>query len=76
MREMVEIKIGRKYVQAFRKMTGSQLRELGGVHERHDLFQVRPLEGDVLIGDMDVVRCVRGTTFFYTPKHINAGLSR
>ena len=71
--DLVEIKIGRKYVRSHRTTTGAQIRELGGVHETHDLFQIVYAEGDVLIGDTDLVRCVEGTKFFFAPKYINVG---
>lgn len=57
------------------ELTGAQLRELPDpdIPPDRDLYEVRPGEDDLLIGDTDVVRMRNGLRFFTAPGQINPG---
>jgi hypothetical protein len=57
------------------QMTGEQIRHVpaSSIPPNRDLYEVRPGETDVLIGNDDVVRIRDGLRFFTAPHHINPG---
>jgi hypothetical protein len=57
------------------QMTGEQIRHVPPtpIAADRDLYEVRPGEQDVLIGNADVVRIRDGLRFFTAPHHINPG---
>lgn len=56
-------------------MTGAQLRQvpLSPVPADRDLYEVRPGDDDLLLGNNDVVHIRDGLRFFTAPHHINPG---
>lgn len=56
-------------------MTGEQIRHVPPtpIPADRDLYEVRPGEDDLLIGDSDVVSIRDGLRFFTAPHHINPG---
>jgi hypothetical protein len=63
------------YTVTQKTMTGGQLRHVppDPIPETRDLYQVRPGETDLLIGDNDSVQMRNGLRFFTAPSHINPG---
>lgn len=59
------------------QLTGAQLRQLPAppIPADRDLYQVRPGEDDLLIGDLELVNMRNGLRFFTAPGHINPGRS-
>lgn len=57
------------------EMTGAELRHVPDppIPASRDLYEVRPGEQDLLIGDDDMVRIRDGLRFFTAPHHINPG---
>ena len=57
------------------ELTGTQLRALPTppVGADRDLYEIRPGESDLLIGDAVVVKMHDGLRFFTAPKQINPG---
>jgi hypothetical protein len=57
------------------QMTGEQLRHVppDPIPPDRDLYEVRPGETDLLIGNDDVVQIRDGLRFFTAPHHINPG---
>lgn len=57
------------------QMTGEQIRHVPPtpIPEDRDLYEVRPGEDDLLIGDSDTVNIRDGLRFFTAPHHINPG---
>jgi len=57
------------------QLTGAQLRQLPSppVGPDRDLYEIRPGETDLPIGDADVVKMHDGLRFFTAPKQINPG---
>jgi hypothetical protein len=57
------------------QMTGEQLRDVppSPIPPDRDLYEVRPGETDLLIGNGDVVQIRDGLRFFTAPHHINPG---
>ena len=60
------------------ELTGEQLRHVPPtpIPADRDLYEVRPGEDDLLIGNNDVVQMRDGLRFFTAPAHINPGSSR
>jgi hypothetical protein len=56
-------------------MTGAQIRHVppAPIPEDRDLYEVRPGEDDLLVGDVVVVKIRDGLRFFTAPRHINPG---
>jgi hypothetical protein len=70
------IQIDRVHYKVTQKtMTGAQLRHVppDPIPETRDLYEVRPGETDLLIGDNDPVQMRDGLRFFTAPSHINPG---
>lgn len=63
------------YTVHLEKMTGDQLRHVPPtpIPADRDLYEVRPGETDLLIGNNDVVQIRDGLRFFTAPHHINPG---
>lgn len=57
------------------EQTGTQLRHLPSppVGDDRDLYEIRPGNPDLLIGDSDEVKMHDGVRFFTAPKQINPG---
>ena len=60
------------------ELTGAELRQVPPtpIPPDRDLYEVRPGEDDLLIGDSDVVRMRDGLRFFTAPGQINPGNRR
>jgi hypothetical protein len=72
----IHIQIDRVHYTVTEKvMTGAQIRHVppDPIPETRDLYQVRPGEPDLLIGDNDPVQMRDGLRFFTAPSHINPG---
>jgi len=73
------IQIDREHFQVEEpELTGAQLRQLPDppIPADRDLYQVRPGEDDLLIGDDDVVKMRSGLRFFTVPGQISPGSRR
>lgn len=71
-----QIQIDRVHYEVhLEQMTGEQIRHVPPtpIGPDRDLYEVRPGEQDLLIGDADVVRIRDGLRFFTAPHHINPG---
>jgi hypothetical protein len=71
-----KIKIDREqYEVQQEQMTGAELRRVPPtpIPPDRDLYEVRPGQDDLLIGDSDVVMIRNGLRFFTAPGQINPG---
>jgi hypothetical protein len=74
----VNIQIDRvHYTVTQEVMTGAEIRKVppDPIPETRDLYEVRPGEEDLLIGDTDTVQMRNGLRFFTAPAQINPGQS-
>ncbi len=70
----VQIHIDNKgYKTSKNPMTGSELKQLGGIAGDYDLWQKVPGKDDKLIKDSDSVQLKNGDHFYSAPSSLNPG---
>lgn len=69
-----EIQIdGRTYPVAAAKLTGLEIKELGGIAPTDQLFERQEPGGDLPVSNEDVVEIRSGEKFYHLPGSITAG---